>query len=63
MGALLLKQVFLLLLGATYVGMGAFIYLKKVVPQSPWGEILAIAFVSYGIWRIWRAIRKPSPVN
>ncbi len=52
-----LRQVFLLLLGLTYIGLGVFIFLKKVI-ASPWSEILAFLFVAYGSWRSYRALMK-----
>lgn len=52
-----IRQLFLLLLGATYIGVGIFILIKKVIPVSPWGEILALVFVLYGSFRIYRALK------
>lgn len=52
-----IRQVFLLLLGLTYIGLGVFIFLKKVI-LSPWGEILGIMFIAYGLWRSSRAFKK-----
>jgi hypothetical protein len=52
----IIRQVFLLLLGLTYIGLGIFIYLKKVI-ISPWGEILGMLFMAYGAWRTYRAFR------
>ena len=55
----IVRRLFLLLLGLTYIGLGVFIYLKKVI-VSPWGEILAILFAAYGSWRVYRSFfRKP----
>jgi len=42
-----IRQGFLLILGLTYIGVGIFIYLKKIV-ASPWSEILALLFIAYG---------------
>jgi hypothetical protein len=53
-----IRQIFLLLLGATYIGLGIFMYVKKVIPISPWGEILCLMFVIYGSWRAYRAVMK-----
>ena len=52
-----IRQLFLLLLGLTYIGVGIFIFIKKVIPVSPWGEILALVFVLYGSFRAYRALR------
>ena len=52
-----LKQVFLLLLGLTYIALGVFIFLKKII-ESPWGEILGILFAGYGLWRVYRSLKK-----
>jgi len=51
----IVRRLFLLLLGLTYIGLGVFIYLKKVI-VSPWGEILAIMFFAYGSWRAYRSV-------
>jgi len=53
-----IRQAFLLLLGLTYIGVGVFIFLKKAIPYSPWGEILSVMFVLYGSWRSYRALKK-----
>jgi hypothetical protein len=55
-----IRKIFLLVLGLTYIGLGIFMYIKQVVPISPWGEILSIAFVLYGSWRVFRALAKKS---
>lgn len=52
-----IRQVFLLLLGLTYIGLGVFIFLKKIV-ESPWGEILGLLFAAYGSWRVYRSLVK-----
>jgi len=52
-----IRQGFLLILGLTYIGLGIFIYLKKIV-ASPWSEILALLFIAYGSWRSYRALMK-----
>jgi hypothetical protein len=51
----IVRRLFLLLLGLTYIGLGIFIYFKKVI-VSPWGEILAIMFFAYGSWRVYRSV-------
>jgi hypothetical protein len=51
-----IRRVFLFLLGLTYIGLGIFMFVKKVIPISPWGEILCLMFVLYGSWRTYRAI-------
>ena len=51
------RQGFLLLLGLTYIGVGIFMWIKKVLP-SPWGEILSLLFILYGSWRAYRALMK-----
>jgi len=53
-----IRQVFLLVLGLTYIGLGIFIFVKKVFPVSPWGEAISLIFVVYGSWRTYRAIMK-----
>jgi hypothetical protein len=55
MDALLIRRIFFLILGLTYVIAGTFIYIKKMLP-APWGFVLLIAFLAYGSWRIYRAI-------
>jgi len=52
-----IRQVFLLLLGLTYIVLGVYIFLKKII-DSPWSEILALLFVIYGSWRSYRALMK-----
>lgn len=52
-----IRQVFLLALGVTYIGLGVFIFFKKIV-ASPWSEILALLFIAYGSWRSYRALMK-----
>jgi hypothetical protein len=53
-----IRQAFLLVLGLTYIGVGLFIFIKKAIPYSPWGEILSLMFVLYGSWRAYRALKK-----
>jgi F0F1-type ATP synthase assembly protein I len=53
-----IRQLFLLLLGATYIGVGIFILIKKVIPVSPWGEILSLVFILYGSFRVYRALKQ-----
>ncbi|MBK9984785.1 MAG: hypothetical protein IPP15_20885 [Saprospiraceae bacterium] len=50
-------KVFLFLLGLTYIGIGVYIFSKKIL-ESPWSEILSIMFVVYGLWRVYRSIMK-----
>jgi hypothetical protein len=49
----LLRKIFFYLLGISYVILGIFVYLKKVLP-APWDLVFGIACVVYGIWRIYR---------
>jgi hypothetical protein len=58
MDAETIRRFFLLLLGLTYIGLGIFMFIKKVIPLSPWGEILSLAFILYGSWRAYRALMK-----
>ncbi len=53
-----IRMLFLVALGVTYMGLGIFMFVKNVIPYSPWGEILYAAFVIYGAWRIYRALKK-----
>jgi len=53
-----IRQVFLLLVGLTYIGLGIFMFIKKVIPVSPWGDVISVIFVVYGSWRTYRAIMK-----
>jgi hypothetical protein len=53
-----IRRFFLLLLGLTYIGLGVFMFFKKVIPISPWGEILSVAFILYGAFRVYRAMTK-----
>jgi hypothetical protein len=53
-----IRQVLFLLLGLTYIGVGIFIFIKKAIPYSPWGEILSIMFILYGSWRAYRALKR-----
>ena len=53
-----IRRLFLLLLGVTYIGLGIFIFIKKVIPVSPWGEILSLVFVLYGSYRVYRALNQ-----
>jgi hypothetical protein len=52
-----IRQVFLFLLGLTYIIIGVYIFWRKVI-SSPWSEILAVAFVAYGSWRVYRSFMK-----
>ena len=52
-----IRQFFLLLLGLTYIGIGVYIFWKKVI-DTPWSEIMAVVFIAYGSWRSYRAIMK-----
>lgn len=54
MGGIRFRQVFLVALGLTYIGMGVFIYLSDVIPTPPWGTVLAVLFIGYGAWRVYR---------
>lgn len=58
MSAEKIRRLFLLLLGVTYIGLGIFIFIKKVIPVSPWGEILSLVFVLYGSYRMYRALKQ-----
>ncbi len=58
MDAEAIRRLFLLILGLTYIGLGIFMFIKKVIPLSPWGEILSAAFVLYGAFRVYRALMK-----
>ncbi len=51
-----IRQVFLVALGLTYIGMGVFIYLSEVIPTPPWGTVLAVLFIGYGVWRTYRGV-------
>lgn len=53
----IIRKVFLVLLGLTYIGLGVFIAISKVI-ESPWGEVLGIIFGAYGSWRVFRALTK-----
>ncbi len=53
-----IKRFFLVALGLTYIGLGIFMFVKNIIPYSPWGEILYILFVVYGAWRVYRALKK-----
>ncbi|MFZ1678289.1 MAG: hypothetical protein WAT91_13505 [Saprospiraceae bacterium] len=50
-------RVFLFLLGLTYIGIGVYIFSKRIL-DSPWSEILSILFVVYGTWRVYRSFMK-----
>jgi hypothetical protein len=58
MDADVIRRLFLLILGLAYVGLGIFMFIRKIIPLSPWGEILAAAFVLYGCFRVYRALMK-----
>lgn len=53
-----IRRYFLVALGLTYMVLGIFMFINKIVPYSPWGEILYILFVVYGAWRVYRAVNK-----
>jgi hypothetical protein len=53
----IIRQIFLLVLGLTYIGLGIFIFFKKIL-ASPWSEIAAILFIAYGAWRVSRSLMK-----
>lgn len=53
-----IRRIFLLLLGLTYIGLGVFMFINKVIPVTPWGELLCLMFVLYGSWRAYRAIAR-----
>jgi hypothetical protein len=48
------KKLFGYLLGAVYIIMGIFGYLK-LIPESPYKEMFLVLFVVYGAWRLYRA--------
>ncbi len=52
-----LRKGFLLLLGISYVGLGIFLFYRKVLDLFPWDQLLAGLFVLYGCWRVYRAIK------
>jgi len=52
-----IRQVFLFLLGLTYIVLGVYMFFRKII-SSPWSEILAGAFVAYGSWRVYRSLMK-----
>jgi hypothetical protein len=54
MEAIVIRRIFYLVLGLTYIAAGIFFYVRKLLP-APWGIILLIAFTLYGGWRIYRA--------
>jgi hypothetical protein len=49
-----IRRVFHLILGLTYIGVGVFLFYRKVLDMPPWDTVLAIAFAGYGIWRMYR---------
>ncbi len=53
-----IRKYFLVILGLTYIVLGIFMFLKNIIPYSPWGEILYALFVVYGSWRVIRALKK-----
>ncbi len=49
-------RIFHILLGLTYIGLGIFMYLRRMIPISTgWQIVLSMAFIAYGIWRIYRS--------
>ncbi len=50
-------KIFLFLLGLTYIGIGVYIFSKRIL-DSPWSEILSTLFVVYGLWRVYRSFMK-----
>ncbi|MEO6132337.1 MAG: hypothetical protein ABIQ02_10850 [Saprospiraceae bacterium] len=50
-------KLFLFLLGLTYIGIGVYLFFRRVI-DSPYSEILSVMFVVYGSWRIYRSIMK-----
>lgn len=56
MGSLKLRQIFLILLSLIYIATGAFIVLSDVMPDKTWGIILAVLFIAYGSFRLYRAL-------
>lgn len=50
-------KIFLFLLGVTYIGIGVYIFSKRIL-EPPWSEILSILFVVYGMWRVYRSLMK-----
>ncbi len=53
----IIRQIFLLLLGLTYIGLGIYFFIRKII-DSPWSEILSVLFVVYGSWRVYRSFMK-----
>lgn len=51
-----IRKTFLLLIGLTYIGLGIYLYIRKII-DSPWSEILAFLFIAYGVWRGYRALK------
>jgi hypothetical protein len=47
MDAIVVRRIFFLFLGLTYLMAGVFIYIRKMLPD-PWGIVLLIVFTVYG---------------
>ncbi|MFZ1379853.1 MAG: hypothetical protein WAS56_09320 [Saprospiraceae bacterium] len=47
---------FFILLSLVYIGIGIFIFVKKMIPGM-WNEVLAVVFVAYGVFRFYRAMK------
>ena len=48
---------FFVLLSLVYIGIGIFILMKRMVEDNMWNMILAVVFIAYGIFRLYRAIK------
>ena len=57
MDATPIRRIFFLVLGLVYIAAGIFIWWKKVLP-APWGLVLMIINIAYGLWRMSRAFKR-----
>lgn len=54
---MIVKKIFLILLALSYIGVGVFIFFQKVVDENIYNYSLAILFLLYGFWRLFRAFQ------
>ncbi len=53
---MVIRRLFYLILGLTYIVAGIYIFMQKILP-APWGTVLLITFLLYGSWRMYRAFK------
>ncbi len=50
------SRTFRMVLGVTYVGLGVYMIFNPLLALPTWDLILSLAFILYGLWRVYRSI-------